>query len=62
MGCLIGDINYSRTSTYYNTTDRLRYARDYYERVTVTATATFYETMVGGTADAGLPASEKAAS
>ena len=62
MRCLIGDISYTRTRTYYNTTDRLRYARDYYERVTVTATATFYETMVGGTADAGLPASEKAAS
>ena len=62
MRCLIGDINYARTRTYYNTTDRLRYARDYYERVTVTATATFYETMVGGTVDAGLPASEKAAS
>jgi hypothetical protein len=30
--------------------------------VNVTATATFYETMVGGTADAGLPASGKAAS
>ena len=62
MRCLLNDLNYSRTRTYYNTTDRLRYARDYYDRVTVTATATFYETMVGGTADAGLPASEKAAS
>ena len=62
MRCLINDISYSRTRTYYNSADRLRYARDYYERVNVDATATFYETMVGGTADAGLPASEKAAS
>ena len=62
MRCLINDINYSRTKTYYNATDRLRYARDYYERVNVNATATFYETMVGGTADAGLPASGRAAS
>ena len=62
MRCLINDISYSRTRTYYNTTDRLRYARDYYERVNVDATATFYETMVGGTADAGLPSSGKAAS
>ena len=62
LRCLLNDISYTRTRTYYNTTDRLRYARDYYERVNVTATATFYETMVGGTADAGLPASGKAAS
>ena len=62
LRCLLNDISYTRTRTYYNTTDRLRYARDYYERVNVTATATFYETMVGGTADAGLPASGKTAS
>ena len=62
LRCLLNDIGYTRTRTYYNTTDRLRYARDYYERVNVTATATFYETMVGGTADAGLPSSGKAAS
>ena len=62
MRCLINDIGYSRTRTYYNTADRLRYARDYYERVNVNATATFYETMVGGTADAGLPDSGKKAS
>ena len=62
LRCLLNDINYTRTRTYYNTADRLRYARDYYERVNVTATATFYETMVGGTADAGLPSSGKAAS
>ena len=62
LRCLLNDISYTWTRTYYNTTDRLRYARDYYERVNVTATATFYETMVGGTADAGLPASGKAAS
>ena len=29
MRCLINDIGYSRTRTYYNTADRLRYARDY---------------------------------
>lgn len=62
MRCLINDISYSRTRTYYNSADRLHYARDYYERVNVSATATFYETMVGGTADAGLPSSGKAAS
>lgn len=62
MRCLLNDINYSRTRTYYNSTDRLRYGRDYYERVNVSATATFYETMVGGTADAGLPESGRAAS
>ena len=62
MRCLINDISYSRTRTYYNSSDRLHYARDYYERVNVSATATFYETMVGGTADAGLPSSGKAAS
>ena len=62
MRCLINDISYSRTRTYYNSADRLHYARDYYERVNVNATATFYETMVGGTADAGLPASGRAAS
>ena len=62
MRCLLNDINYSRSRTYYNSTDRLRYGRDYYERVNVNATATFYETMVGGTADAGLPESERAAS
>ena len=62
MRCLLNDINYSKTRTYYNSADRLRYARDYYERVNINATATFYETMVGGTADAGLPASGKAAS
>ena len=62
MRCLINDISYSTTRTYYNSADRLHYARDYYERVNVSATATFYETMVGGTADAGLPSSGKAAS
>ena len=62
MRCLINDISYSKTRTYYNSADRLHYARDYYERVNVNATATFYETMVGGTADAGLPSSGKAAS
>ena len=62
MRCLLNDIGYTRTRTYYNTTDRERYKRDYYERVSINATATFYETMVGGTADEGLPNSGRAAS
>ena len=62
LRCLVNNITYSRTRTYYNEEDRVRYARDYYERVTVDATATFFETMVGGTADADLPASGAAAS
>ena len=62
LRCLINDISYAKTRTYYNTSERLYHVRDYYERVTVSATATFFETMVGGTADAGLPTSGKAAS
>ncbi len=62
LRCLLNDISYTKTRVYYNTKDSERYHRDYYDRVDVTATATFYETMVGGTADAGLPASGKAAS
>ena len=50
--CLLGDVRCTVTQT--------RYVREgvvYYEpTVTVNASATFYETMVGGTADAGLPA------
>ena len=59
--CLIGDMQYSKT---------LRRAAEgetvaggqwvdgvrYYDVITVTATATFFETMYGGTPDAGLPA------
>lgn len=62
LRCLLNDINYSRTRTYYNEADRILYAREYYERVTVNATATFFETMVGGTPDAGLPSGGAAAS
>ena len=43
--CLIGDINCT-TSRYNDATSEIQ----------VNATATFYETMVGGTPDAGLPA------
>ena len=62
LRCLINDINYSKTRTYYTAAERQYRIRDYYERVTVDATATFFETMVGGTADAGLPNSGRAAS
>lgn len=48
--CLIGNLSCSLT--------RVRY-RDYTEfgALSVSVTATFYETMVGGVADSGLPAS-----
>lgn len=49
---LIGDISFSSVSN--GTLNK--------DQVTVNATATFYETMVGGVADDGLPASEAAAS
>ena len=62
LRCLIDDINYSRTRVYYNTAERLNHGADYRDVVTVNATATFFETMVGGTPDAGLPQSGKAAS
>ena len=62
LRCLINDVNYTRVRTYYNTADQLLYGREYREHVTVSATATFYETMVGGTADEGLPQSGRAAS
>lgn len=49
--CLVADITCSRGTRYiygaYENTNDLPY--------TVSATATFYETMVGGTPDAGLP-------
>ena len=48
--CLIGDVR----CTAARNGDVLS------EEITVNATATFFETMVGGTPDAGLPASEKA--
>lgn len=49
--CLIGDLQCTAT--------RERYVLD--GNITVNATATFFETMVGGTPDAGLPESRPAA-
>ena len=56
LRCLINDINYNLTRYNYSLADREKYDRDYYERVNVNCTATFFETMVGGVEDAGLPA------
>ena len=55
LRCLINDISYSVSRYNYSAADRERYGVDWYERVNVNCTATFFETMVGGTADAGLP-------
>ena len=55
LRCLINDISYSVTRYNYSAEDRERYGVDWYERVNVNCTATFFETMVGGTEDAGLP-------
>ena len=56
LRCLINDISYNTTRYNYSTAERELYGRDYYERVNVNCTATFFETMVGGVEDAGLPA------
>ncbi len=56
LRCLINDISYSVSRYNYSTADRERYGVDWYERVNVNCTATFFETMVGGVEDAGLPA------
>ena len=56
LRCLINDISYSVSRYNYSAADRERYGVDWYERVTVNCTATFFETMVGGVEDAGLPA------
>ncbi len=56
LRCLINDISYNLTRYNYNAADREKYDRDYYERVNLNCTATFFETMVGGVEDAGLPA------
>ena len=56
LRCLINDISYSVTRYNYSAADRERYGVDWYERVNVNCTATFFETMVGGVEDAGLPA------
>ena len=50
--CLIGDMQCSAVTT-------SRYYTDY-RQVSASMTATFYETMVGGIADAGLPADSSA--
>ena len=56
LRCLINDISYSVSRYNYSAADRERYGVDLYERVNVNCTATFFETMVGGVEDAGLPA------
>ncbi len=56
LRCLINGISYTCTRYNYNAADREKYGVDWYERVNVNCTATFFETMVGGTEDAGLPA------
>lgn len=48
--CLVADVQCSRNNRYY--------AYDYTD-YTVSLTATFFETMVGGEPDAGLPADKK---
>ncbi len=47
--CLLGDVNYSVET---------RRGAKYYGKPTVTAAATFFETMYDGVPDAGLPAEE----
>ena len=47
--CLIGDVRVTHNSRY------LYEDQDQYRAYTVVCTATFFETMVGGTADDGLP-------
>ena len=62
--CLIGNIQYSTSEVRVSSQEREELARPgrwidgtyYYSEVRVNATATFYETMYGGTPDAGLPA------
>ena len=56
LRCLINDISYNLTRYNYSLADREKYDRDYYERVNLNCTATFFDTMVGGVEDAGLPA------
>ena len=56
LRCLINDISYSTTRYNYSAAEREKYGVDWYERINVNCTATFFETMVGGTEDAGLPA------
>jgi hypothetical protein len=60
LRCLINDISYGKTRYNYSAADRERYGLDWYERVNINCTATFFETMVGGTEDAGLPSANAA--
>ncbi|MBR4474561.1 MAG: hypothetical protein IKS55_13090 [Oscillospiraceae bacterium] len=62
MRCLINDISYNTTRYNYSAAERELYGYDYYERVNVNCTATFFETMVGGVEDAGLPAASSSVS
>ena len=63
--CLLGDLQYATTLRRLIDDERapvVRVIEDrrYAEDIVVTTTATFFETMYGGTPDAGLPADEAA--
>lgn len=53
--CRIGDLSCAAEQSYDTVTD----LRHWSGRIMVTATATFYETMVGGVPDEGLPVEEE---
>ena len=53
--CRIGDLSCAAEQAYDTESD----LRNWSGRIMVNATATFYETMVGGTPDEGLPAEEE---
>ncbi len=53
--CRIGDLSCAAEQAYDRETD----LRNWSGRIMVNATATFYETMVGGTPDEGLPVEEE---
>ena len=60
--CLIGNVSYhtvqnkkTAKNVMENTVERVIDGVTYYEYISVTATATFFETMYDGTPDAGLP-------
>ena len=55
--CLIGDCS-SKVVTVKERDNKTRETREY-TVISTSATATFYETLVGGVADAGLPADSK---
>ena len=65
LRCLLGDVQYVTSlrrlaEDESRTNARLIDDIYYYDVITVDMTATFFETMVGGTPDAGLPADEAA--